>query len=339
MSEQIEIPYTFGRGFVQNNNTARVIAQFSELVADGSESSILMMWSKKNRRWHHFNLGWTAINVLASKSQMYALNRHGRVLVADASGVREEILDDGPNPKGDVCDMCLIGDNLYVAGMNRRVYRREGPNQWVNFDEGISLPADEDQAAGFKAIHGTSESGTIAVVGLDGEIWQCQNGDWLQVDSPTNINLSCVRVINSDLAYAGGDSGVLLVGKGRTWKSIEHNTTKEDIWDIEWFNNRLYITTKTAFWALGDNDKLELVNMGLGPGISFRHLHANDGVLWSFGPKDISWTEDGKKWRSATPTFSPIDPATPRPGSNLSESSCSCSSEGASHTGSSHKCS
>jgi len=40
------------------------------------------------------------------------------------------------------------------------------------------------------------------------------------------------------------------------------------------------------------------------PGLtSFGYLHANDGVLWSFGTLQLAWTTDAIVWTAQTPTL------------------------------------
>jgi hypothetical protein len=34
---------------------------------------------------------------------------------------------------------------------------------------------------------------------------------------------------------------------------------------------------------------------------SFGHLHAADGVLWSFGTLQLAWTDDGQRWNPEQP--------------------------------------
>ena len=110
--DEIKLAYHFGHGFVQNRNTSRVISRLDELANLGSTSSSLMMWSHQKRQWFHFNLSWPAIRLVCTASQMFALGRDGRVLIADATGVAEELVNKGTQTE--FRDMCLIGDNLYT---------------------------------------------------------------------------------------------------------------------------------------------------------------------------------------------------------------------------------
>ena len=61
--DEIELSYRFGKGFVQSRELGRVISQYDELVDRGSRASSLMMWNGKRRQWHHFHLGWTAVDL------------------------------------------------------------------------------------------------------------------------------------------------------------------------------------------------------------------------------------------------------------------------------------
>ncbi len=70
---------------------------------------------------------------------------------------------------------------------------------------------------------------------------------------------------------------------------------------MEWFKGKLYLACDDGLFALSDGTSLEKVNMGLGEEWTCRHLNANDGVMWSFGPKHIAWAENAKEWNDVTP--------------------------------------
>lgn len=331
------MPYSFGAGFVQNRNTARVIARFDELVEDGSASSILMMWSQKKRQWGHFNLGWTAVRISTTKSQMFALGSHGVVMVADMSGVREEIIEEtnsATNPP--YRDMCLIDNHLYVVGEGGRVQRRAGNASWSACNLGIDPTTD------INAIHGLKE-GDLYIAGQNGEIWKLKNGTWQRIQCPVDKSLLAIRAAENGKVYAAGEGGTLLVQQDGRFEVLGQDLTNDNISSLEWFKGKLYIAQEDALFVLQEDQKLSRVNFGLGPWWSSGHLHANDGVLWSFGSKHIAWTEDGIKWNNVTPAFSAIDTV-----SEQTDSSCSCADDGCeghggfnpgSYTGGGHHCS
>ncbi len=66
-----------------------------------------------------------------------------------------------------------------------------------------------------------------------GEIWRCNKG-WQQLESPTNVILNKVKVVRDDLIYVCGQQGMLLVGTDNVWSIVDHGSTTDQIWDLEW---------------------------------------------------------------------------------------------------------
>jgi hypothetical protein len=62
--------------------------------------------------------------------------------------------------------------------------------------------------------------------------------------------------------------------------------------DMAWFDGHLYVSSQEAVYRLTD-DGLQVVKV---KGVkTFGYLSAADGVLWSFGIKDVAWTMD-RRW-------------------------------------------
>lgn len=183
--------------------------------------------------------------------------------------------------------------------MGRQVYRREGVDNWTRQDQGVVLPRGEIQLCGFNSIDGLSED-AIYAVGFNGEIWFRSHNKWQQQSSPTNLVLHKVRVVREDLIFASGQMGTLLRSDGNHWETIEHDAITDDLWGMEWFQGELYLACDSGLFKLDSKDQLVEVDMQLSPKPTCRHLHANDGVLWSCGPKHVIWTEDGQTWNDVT---------------------------------------
>lgn len=297
-----DLPLSFRAGFVESRNVARVIAQIDELADQGSTRSILMKWS--GGRWNHFAIEWIATRMWMQNQpelQLFATGPEGRVLVATSQASFEEDIDTsptGPPLRGHIRDLRGIGQGLYACGMSRQVYKREGRGRWARRDQGVVLPLGTLAVAGFNSIDGQNEDDFYAV-GYGGEIWQCANGEWHQIDSPTNVILHRVRVIDSNLAYAAGQNGTLLSGIGDKWKEIAHGATEENLWGMEWFKEALYVASESAVFRLTSTGDLEPTSTKV---LDYcGHLHASDGTMWSFGTKQVAWTEDGKTWHDVTP--------------------------------------
>jgi len=299
-------PLSFLSGFVQDRNTGRVIAQVDELKDAGSTSCWLMKWTRLDRKWYSFDLSWHATRMCVLEKphpHLLAVGPAGIVSVNTPKGDEEEEIDsteDGPKRRGDIRDLRAIGEHAYVVGMSRQVYRREGPGQWVRKDQGVVQPRGTLDLAGFNAIDGLDELDLYAV-GFGGEIWHCHNNNWHKLDSPSNLVLLRVRVVNKELVYVSGQQGTILRGQGHHFKAIKQDVTKDDFWGMEWYRDQLYVACDSGIYVLTDGNDLLKVDMGLANDITFRHLHANDGVMFSFGPKHIVWTEDGLAWHDITP--------------------------------------
>lgn len=299
-------PYSFLFGFVQNRQCGRVIAQIDELKDSGSTASTLLKWSRLENRWFSFRLDWHATRLCIKDNpeiELIAVGPDGIVSVGTSSGNHEEDIDatdKGPKRKGDIRDLRLIGTHVYVTGMSRQVYRREGSGNWTRQDNGMVQDPGTIKVSGFNAIDGVSE-GDVFAVGFGGEIWRRQKNVWRKLDSPTNLVLYRVRTVNKNLAYACGQDGVLLRGNGDRWEPIPHSTVDEDLWGMEWYQDRLYVGCDSGIYILTEDDNLEKIDIGLSGKKTYRHLHQNDGVMLSVGPKHVLWTEDGHSWKDITP--------------------------------------
>lgn len=296
---------TFRSGFVQDRSTTHAIAQYDQLAEAGAEYSSLLKWYGMERRWDRYDIEWSAIRVWVETEQelrLHALGVNGETLEADATGITEGSVDasgEGPLARGPMRDLRWIGRHLYAVGMGRQVYRREEANRWARRDAGVVVPVGTMEVVGFNSVDGLSEEEILAC-GFGGEIWRNREGEWVQLDSPTNLVLHRLRIVEPDLMFASGQEGLLLRGTGEQWEVIDHGVTDEDLWGLEWYRGSLYVASQTGVFRLTDADELERIDMGLGPDRTCSDLHANDGVMWSFGPKHLSWT-DGTSWIDATP--------------------------------------
>lgn len=301
MKKTKENPMSFLSCFVQDRETMRVTSQIDELKDAGSTSSMMMKWERHDSQWYAHDFEWHATKILFHSTpspHVVVSGPAGIVGIASPEGVIEEEIDpslDGPSRRGDICDLRIIGDHVYVCGMSRQVYRREWKNHWTRQDEGVVKPRGSFDVVGFNAIDGLSEDDIFAV-GFAGEIWRRQKSKWKQLSNPTNVVLSALRVVKSDLAFACGQHGVLLRGKGDAWAVCDHGGTDKDLWGLEWFQGKLYIASTDELYVLNEGDELEKVKLDLKGKFTFSHLHQNDGVLLSVGPKHVLYTEDGRHW-------------------------------------------
>jgi len=260
-------------------------------------NSTLLRWSRE-RGIEALRAGYPLTRIVLSPepdAQVVVSGRLGFVGLIHGNSIIEERIE-GPKLHGFIRDLRVIDTHIYAVGMGRQVYRRSKPGQWEPFDTGLAHFTDNYlDVIGFNAIDGLS-SHDIYVAGFDGEIWHFSGDTWRQAATPTNVILERVRAIKPELVFAAGQKGVLLRGHGDAWEIVEHQETDKDFWGIEYFRDNLYLATSEAIFRLLDNDKLERVNLGLTGERTYSQLHSAEGALWSFGPKHLSWTEDGSIW-------------------------------------------
>jgi hypothetical protein len=227
------------------------------------------------------------------KEQLVAIGSNGDVVVVGQGEWKEEHVF-GKSKEADssweFSEVREIAGKAYAVDMDRRVFRRDKPGVWTILNAGLPEAGDED---GLESIHGFSEDDLYAV-GWEGQIWHYNGKKWRPVDSPTNVLLNSVVCAGDGYVYACGLAGILLRGKGTQWKAIEQEDVELDLWDVEWFDGKLYVSTMQFLYTL-EGDGLELVEFDDDIPKTCYHLSTRDGVLWSIGAKDVM-EFDGKEW-------------------------------------------
>jgi hypothetical protein len=274
-----------------------IAAEEDELASQGVGHAVILHWQPG--AWDRYSINWPVVALCVideSGPKLLGMGLEGRIHVRSAAGLSEEIMDtsvEAPTSRGDLRDMRIIGQHVFAAGMGRQVYQRIGPGRWVRADRGTVQPLGSQDLSGFNSIDGFSER-DIYAAGFDGEIWHFDGKTWTAIDSPTNLALQRVKCVPPDTVYIAGQVGTLVRGRGDTWEVIPQDVTEDTFWGVEWFQEKLYLATSHMVYLLHNND-LKPVDMGFGHAVRCGHLHANDGVLWSVGQKDLAYT-DGLTW-------------------------------------------
>jgi hypothetical protein len=158
---------------------------------------------------------------------------------------------------------------------------------WTRIDEG--LPDNVD----LNAVHGF-EASDLYAVGLLGDLWHYDGDTWTRRELPTNRTLSTIKCTEDGNVYIAGHGGTLIRGRGEAWEIVGQQQTKDDIWDLEWFDGKLYVSTMRNVYRLKTNE-LEAVDFGGDPPKSCYQLSSAKGVMWSNGEYDIL-SFDGQQW-------------------------------------------
>lgn len=287
--------HTYVSGCVRYNDLSYTVSQDDNLPA-----------SVEHSHFHEIdrgNLGyigavtWSTVSIAVCKhpyEQMIALSPSGEVKLFGSGKESEERISTpqgSPETRGHLRQVRTIANKTYAVGMGRQVYRREGEDHWVCLDQAIRPAMGEIK--GFESIDGFSET-DIHAVGWDGEIWHFDGNGWRERPSPTNNVLTRVHCAGDGFVYAAGRQGLLIRGRDERWDLVDLGSLREDIWDLAWFKDRLHVVTRTGLHTLLA-DKLVPVAFGDDSPRTCYQLSTADGVLWSFGGKDIM-AFDGTAW-------------------------------------------
>jgi len=188
---------------------------------------------------------------------------------------------------GGISSVSTIAGKAHAVGLTGIVFRLDGMNKWTRIDEGLPNSFNINAADGF--------SGTdIYAVGLKGQLWQYDGQAWTSRDLPTNANLNAVRCAPTGAVYTGGRGGALLQGSGSKWSVIDHSETDDVIWGLQWFKDKLYVSTNTGVYTL-EGDRLAPVNFGDDEPCTTFTLSSTNDALWSVGSRDVM-AFDGGTW-------------------------------------------
>ncbi|WP_341325083.1 hypothetical protein [Methylotuvimicrobium sp. KM2] len=185
-----------------------------------------------------------------------------------------------------------ISGYVFACGMLRQVYHRTNEGIWKNIS--ATSPKAEEKV-GFEAIDGFSLN-EIYAVGWSGEIWEYFDSKWIARSSPTNLILTSVCCAPDNSVYIGGQNGTLIKGRNDSWEIIQWEDDIDiDIWDLHWFQNKLYVATIRNLYTLEGNTLVD-VNFGETDITSCFNLTEAEGVMWSIGHEDVL-SFDGNKWQ------------------------------------------
>jgi hypothetical protein len=196
-----------------------------------------------------------------------------------------------PTPRnrrvGGVRSVSEIAGKAYAVGYESMVYRMDDLKRWTRIDDGLP------EHLKIEAIHGFDASDLYAV-GLHAEFWRYDGIRWKRQDLPTNRNLNIVKCAGDGQVYIGGHGGILIRGRGASWEIIDHQKTEDHIWDLEWFEGQLYVSTLHSVYQLRERE-LATMDFGDDPPGGCYQLSSTKGVMWSNGEYDIM-SFDGRTW-------------------------------------------
>ena len=241
----------------------------------------------------------TACEIREPRTAIVMVASQGEFCAAATGGIEYGNIfsNSQPEPKderfGSFRSVATIAGKAHAVGLRGMVYRLDEWVRWARIDEGLPRMFDIEAIDGFDETGGFDDTELYAV-GLRGAMWERTPRSWERRDMPTNIHLNAVTCAGDGTVYIGGYKGLLLRGRHDAWTVIEHDAFAADIWDLEWFDGVLYVSTLAGVYRL-KNDRLEPVDFGQESPPSTYQLSAAEGVLWSIGRRDVL-SFDGRQW-------------------------------------------
>jgi hypothetical protein len=285
----------FTSGYVLGRNLV-AISSYIEAVEEQNHE-LTRMFSYQNGEWGALDLnGITVLSVCGSERPsrtLYCLGRDGTVYARRSGKPSQERIPEAGAERGQlgyVRHICEIAGVIYVCGVSGQIYRRE-PTGWAHFDEGVLDRKSRGRSGNLYCMDGTSAK-DIYAVGQAGHIWHYDGGKWEQVLSPTNFDLNWVTCVSPTEVYLCGNRGFFFRGSRERWEDISLPDKTEDLWSVEVYQGKVYVAGDKGLYVF-DGKRVEFLDTGMV--LDGHRLHANDGVLWSFGNEHLAYL-DGKKW-------------------------------------------
>lgn len=278
--------------------------------------------------WGYRDYDWVVVSVCVwvATALRAVLSREGEVRLYGPGGKPDRtyqvpeagVFGEAAAGFGYVNRIRAVGDQLYVCGQSRQVYRFEWDGQdlatgrWEDMagpmrqppmpeppdgtdEEAFDRWLDENDAIDFTDIGGPASNDLYAI---GDETWHWDGRTWRQLTLPTDEPLAALKVLNDKELVLVGHNGTVLHGNAQSGftelSAIEDN---QNFTGVEWFDGRLFLASNFGLFVYDPQSKrIAPYATGLKPELKDAHLlEAKDGVLWSFGFKDLAWS-DGHRW-------------------------------------------
>jgi hypothetical protein len=282
-------------GDFSSKNGARLSLSFDSRASAGIIESKVVFYdtNTKNMR-EHASLPWKVVSMTHARNAgallTYVLGEDGQTLVIEKEKVWENSIAKSPEfakGRGPLRKVRAIKETPVAVGMDRQVFALSD-GTWSN----ISAPGTKATVSGFEAVAGASLK-DMYCAGWDGEIWHRFDDQWNQVDSPTDILITDIVLVDGKI-YGCGLAGLILRGSESTWETLDQGRFKFDLYSIAAFENRIFVASLHGVYELKD-DVLYDVDFGADFPKSAHTLCTVEGGMAAIGAKDLFLLD--KQWR------------------------------------------
>ena len=260
-----------------------------KLLESRTEHSIIYIWNNGHLS-ESITINWTVATVCYpgwSDVEFLAIGRFGKLLLISHNGAVNEIdikkilpLSSSPI----IRNCSVIDGKVYIVGANHQMLEISqdlGVNDVSVRHEGRSAAGD---TTGFEAVDGFGGN-EIYAVGWEGEIWEFDGVNWQLRNGPTNLVNTGVVCALDDHVYITGQQGCLTRGRHEVWESL-HLELKEDLWDICWFNDQIFMCSINQLYTF-DGEDIYGVPLSPHDPTTFFVLDAFERALLSVGSDDV----------------------------------------------------
>lgn len=191
--------------------------------------------------------------------------------------------------------------SLYAIGNSGQVYQRVAEDQWQHMDKGmLQSPITPDRPIS-KMIDlndiGGAASNDLYVCGDFRNLFHWDGRIWSKIPLPDTLgHLQEICALSTDEIYICGYNGCLLKGNAiKGFKDVGSEDINAHFLSVHQFNGHLFLASVEGLYVY-DGETVQPYTTGLLPELQDAHmLDSADGVLWSFGYKDLAYF-NGKTW-------------------------------------------
>jgi hypothetical protein len=96
--------------------------------------------------------------------------------------------------------------------------------------------------------------------------------------------------------FAVGHAGIIVRGTGDTWEVQEFPEIGDDIWGVQEFDDRVFVSTFSEVYEVAA-DRITVTSKAIDTEYACYSLAVSEGYLWSVGEKHV-FRFDGTTWNS-----------------------------------------
>jgi len=238
----------------------------------------------------YFDFEVSALTYANAGKTRIAVGQYAEAVIFEDGATTLETIDPDERP---VRGVAAAGADIVACGANLRVYRRQGPDNWVEFGPGDDM-RDEFPKNHLEAIAGYSGT-EIYAAGRDGVIWWYDGSVWTPVQCATNLAFISILCADDGFVYLGGISGIMAKGRRDEFVLFTPPSPIRDIWGLQDFQGEIYCAMTRALLTWTPEDGFVPVPEAMMLAKTFYNLGKGENVLWSLGEKDVL-RFDGEAW-------------------------------------------